>query len=91
MTLRGPLVSPALCGSGAGRLARFAPLFWAEPWYNCFMATADPLRFRCACGVSYKIIPKEIPLAEDEVIHCECGRALKARHSTRYFDYEKIE
>jgi hypothetical protein len=41
--------------------------------------------------VSYKIIPKEIPLAEDEVIHCECGRALKARHSTRYFDYEKIE
>jgi hypothetical protein len=42
-------------------------------------------------GRFIQIIPKEIPIAGDEVVHCECGREFKDRHSTRYFDYEKIE
>lgn len=50
------------------------------------------MQFRCPCGAMYKIVPKEIPLAKDEVILCECGRMLlDSRHSTRHFDYEKVE
>jgi len=49
------------------------------------------LRFRCPCGAAYRITPREVPLASDEVISCECGSVLvEDRHSTRYFDYEKI-
>ena len=49
------------------------------------------LRFRCPCGAAYRVMPKEVPLAEDEVIFCDCGRVLEDKHSTRYFDYEKIK
>lgn len=49
------------------------------------------LSFCCPCGAAFRITPREVPLAKDEVILCDCGRVLEDRHSTRYFDYEKIE
>lgn len=56
------------------------------------MDRENRMQFRCPCGAMYKIVPKEIPLAKDEVILCECGRMLlDSRHSTRHFDYEKVE
>ena len=47
------------------------------------------MHFECGCGATYLVVPKEIPLSEDEVIVCECGRLIRAKRSTRYFDYEK--
>jgi hypothetical protein len=51
----------------------------------------DHLRYQCSCGALYRITPKEIPLAKDEVIFCNCGRLVQGKHSTKYFDYEAFE
>lgn len=49
------------------------------------------MRFRCLCGAVYAIVPKEIPLARAEIVLCECGCPLPGQHSTRFFDYERID
>lgn len=48
------------------------------------------MNYRCACGMEYVVAPKEIPLANDERLICNCGRELKGRWSSRNFDYEPI-
>ena len=48
------------------------------------------MNHRCGCGASYLVVPKEIPLAEDEFLICDaCGCSLKGRWSSRNFDYER--
>jgi hypothetical protein len=43
----------------------------------------------CDCGSEYVVIPKEIPLANDEPFICaSCGCELRGRWSSRNFDYE---
>ena len=46
--------------------------------------------YRCLCGAQYRISPKEVPLARDEIILCECGRLIQGKHGTRYFDYDRL-
>ena len=57
------------------------------------MIAESQMRYQCPCGTEYRIVPKEIPLANDEVIICECGRPIgyKGKYGTRSFDYEKEE
>jgi hypothetical protein len=44
---------------------------------------------RCDCGTDHVVIPKEIPLANDEQCLCaSCGCEVRGRWSSRYFDYE---
>jgi len=55
------------------------------------MNSEDRMRYRCSCGAEYTVIPKEVPLAKEEVIFCRCGRMLRgSKHSTKYFDYELL-
>ena len=43
----------------------------------------DRMRYRRSCGAEYAVIPKEVPLAKEEVIFCQCGRMLQgSKHST---------
>jgi len=35
--------------------------------YGCSM------NYRCTCGMDYVVVPKEIPLANDEQVICDCG------------------
>ncbi|MBR0955341.1 hypothetical protein [Bradyrhizobium canariense] len=47
------------------------------------------LNHHCRCGARYVVVSKEIPLPNDEQLSCvHCGRELKGRWSSRYFDYE---
>jgi hypothetical protein len=46
---------------------------------------------RCDCGADYAVVPKEIPLANDEHCTCAgCGCELRGRWSSRNFDYEPL-
>lgn len=48
------------------------------------------LNHHCRCGARFVIVPNEIPLPHDELLSCvHCGRELKGRWSSRYFDYER--
>jgi hypothetical protein len=47
--------------------------------------------YRCSCGTEYVVIPKEIPLPNDEQYICaSCGCGLRGRWSSRNFDYEPL-
>lgn len=50
----------------------------------------DHMLYRCPCGRLYRICPKEIPLAKDEIIFCDCGRLIQDKHGTRCFDFERL-
>jgi hypothetical protein len=48
------------------------------------------MNYRCTCGTDYVVVPKEIPLANDEQVICDCGCPLKLRWSSRNFDYQPV-
>lgn len=51
--------------------------------------SAGHMKHRCDCGMSYLVIPKEIPLAKGQQLTCDnCRSALHGRWSSRYFDYK---
>jgi hypothetical protein len=54
------------------------------------MSVKGWMRYQCRCGVEYAVSPKEIPLAKEEVIFCECGHMIRGKHSTKFFDYARI-
>jgi hypothetical protein len=47
--------------------------------------------YGCDCGTDYVVIPKEIPVANDEHHVCAgCGSELRGRWSLRNFDYAPL-
>lgn len=56
-----------------------------------YFGTELAMKHRCPCGLKYLVTPKEIPLNENERIVCICGRDVKGRWSSKFFDYELIQ